>query len=87
MENTMELLARALKVQPQARWADELDLSDAALSQAKKRGRLSPTLAGNMAASLGEDPEHWITVAALEAEPDSIAKRTLMKRLGGVLKR
>lgn len=86
MPTTMQLLARALSVKPQARWADQFELSDAALSQAKKRGRLSPTLAGSIAAELGEDPQAWITVAALEAEPESTAKAKLMKKLGDGLK-
>ena len=38
---------------------------------AQKRGRLSPVLAGHFAMKLGENPEHWIAVAALEAEPES----------------
>lgn len=81
MPTTMQLLTKALAVKPQARWADSLDISDATISQAKKRGRLSPTLAGSIAAELGEDPQTWITVAALEAEPDTTAKRSLIKRL------
>ncbi|VTY21926.1 Uncharacterised protein [Xylophilus ampelinus] len=87
MQTTMHLLQRALAVQNQARWADALDLSDATLSQAKKRGRLSPTIAGAMAAELGEDPAAWISVAALEAEPDTATKRTLLKRLSSKIQK
>lgn len=86
MPTTMQLLDRALSVKTQARWADSLELSDAALSQAKKRGRLSPTVAGSIAAELGDNPEHWIAIAALEAEPPSPARTTLMRKLGTVLK-
>jgi hypothetical protein len=86
MPTTMQLLDRALKVQPAARWADELDLSDSTLTQAKKRGRLSPILAGELAAKLGEDPREWITIAALEAEPDTALKSDLMKRLAARVK-
>ena len=77
----MQLLERALATKKQARWAEDLDVSDATLSVAKKRGRLSPTIAGSIAAELGEDPTTWISIAALEAEPESTAKRSLLKRL------
>ena len=86
MPTTMQLLDRALKVQPAARWADALDLSDSTITQAKKRGRLSPTLAGELAAHLGEDPRDWITIAALEAEPDTSLKKDLVKRLGSAIR-
>ncbi|MBS0443325.1 MAG: hypothetical protein JSR38_15335 [Proteobacteria bacterium] len=52
----------------QAELTRELKLSDSALSQAKARGRLSPTLAGRIAERLGLDPLPWIALAALEAE-------------------
>jgi len=71
MPNTMQLLDQALQKQRASAWARELNLTESALSIAKKRGRLSPVLAGNLAIKLGENPEHWIAVAALEAEPDS----------------
>lgn len=71
MPNTMDLLTQALQKQRAAAWTKELNLSDSALTQAKKRGRLSPVLAGHIAMKLGENPEHWIAVAALEAEPES----------------
>ena len=87
MPNTMQLLQRALTVQSQARWAHSLDVSEAAISQAKKRGRLSPTLAGRIASTLGENPTEWIAVAALEAEPDSTAKEQLLKHMNTVAKR
>ncbi|PLC06009.1 hypothetical protein CY658_02870 [Variovorax sp. RO1] len=77
----MQLLQRALSVQSQARWADALDISDATLSQAKKRGRLSPTIAGSIAKQLGENPTEWIAIAAIEAEPESPAKKALMRAL------
>jgi hypothetical protein len=71
MTKTMELLSHALEKQRASAWARELNLSDSAIPQARKRGRLSPVLAGNLAMKLGENPEHWIAVAALEAEPES----------------
>lgn len=77
MQTTMELFEKALTIQRAADWAREFNLTPAALSIAKKQKRLSPVLAGNFAIKLGENPEHWIAVAALEAEPDS----TLLQRL------
>jgi hypothetical protein len=73
----MELFEKALSVQRAADWARELNLTRATFSLAKQRGRLSPVLAGNIAIKLGENPEHWIAIAALEAEP----KSPLLQRL------
>ncbi|WP_198674918.1 hypothetical protein [Rhodoferax ferrireducens] len=78
MNTTMELFQQALTVEPSAKaWCDELGVSRNTLAVAKIRGRLSPALAGGIAMKLGESPEHWIAVAALEAEPES----TLLQRL------
>lgn len=71
MNTTMDLLEKALKVKRASHWADELELSNATFTMASKRGRLSPTIAGNLAIKLGENPEHWMAIAAMEAEPDS----------------
>lgn len=78
MRNTMELLDKALAVEPSAKaWCDKLGLSRNTLAVGKVRGRLSPAIAGGLAMELGEDPQHWIAIAALEAEPES----TLLQRL------
>lgn len=77
MQTTMDLFEKALKVKHAAAWAKELNLTRAALSIAKTKGRLSPVVAGNIAIELGENPEHWVAVAALEAEKES----PLLKRL------
>lgn len=71
MQNTMELLSKALDVKRASHWAFDLNLSTGTFSQAKKRGRLSPVIAGNIAIELGESPEHWMAIAAMEAEPES----------------
>lgn len=84
MPTTMELLSKALDVPnapSAAEWCRRLGVNRTALSVCRARGRLSPTLAGSIAAELGEDPQKWITVAALEAEPETAAKRNLLKRL------
>jgi plasmid maintenance system antidote protein VapI len=83
MDSTMDLLNRALTERElsQTEWCRELQVNRTALAVAKMRGRLSPTLAGNVARLMGEDVEHWITIAALEAEPDSKGKQTLVRKL------
>ncbi|REM69247.1 hypothetical protein DSI38_01760, partial [Mycobacterium tuberculosis] len=81
MQTTMQLFERALSHHKQAEWARLLNLTEAALSQAKKRGRLSPTMAGSIATQLGENPTQWIAIAAIEAEPDSPAKKALVRAL------
>ena len=77
MTHTLDLLAKALDVKRASHWCREFNITEGTLSQAKKRGRLSPTLAGNFAMKLGEDPAQWIAIAALEAEPDSVLLSTL----------
>lgn len=81
MDTTMNLYERALAKQHAAAWARDLNITRAALSIAKKQGRLSPVLAGNFAMELGEDPEHWVAVAALEAEKDSELLARLKSRV------
>lgn len=71
MHSTMELFEKALTVKHAAAWAKDLNLTRAAFSMAKKQKRLSPVLAGNLAIELGESPEHWIAIAAIEAEKES----------------
>jgi len=71
MTKTLELYEKALKKQHAAAWARAFNLTPSAFSHVKKQGRLSPVLAGNIAAALGEDPMEWIAIAALEAEKDS----------------
>jgi len=44
------------------------DLTISTMAQAEKRGRLSPTLAETLAMKLEESLEHWIAIAAVEAE-------------------
>lgn len=79
---TLQLLEKALTINPSPKhWCDELKLSRAALNVARTRGRLSPAVAGGLAIKLGEDPSRWIVAAAMEAEPESEAKRALMARL------
>lgn len=83
----MQLLHRALAQHDSAEhWAQQLGMSKSALGVAKHRGRLSPTTAGNLARLLGEPVEHWIAVAALEAEPNTYGRRKLQTMLETALK-
>lgn len=81
MTKTIELLDKALEKKHAAAWAREFNLTRAALTIAKKQGRLSPVLAGNLAIELGEDPVQWIAIAALEAERESEQLTRLTNRV------
>jgi hypothetical protein len=82
MAHTLELLEKALTVKRAAHWCDEFNIDLSTISKAKQRGRLSPTLAGNFAMKLGEDPAQWIAIAALEAEPQSTLLDALKTKSG-----
>ena len=71
MQTTYELLNRALEKQSAANWANALSITRQTFTNAKKVQRLSPSLAGNLALELGESPERWIAIAAMEAEKES----------------
>lgn len=81
MQHTRDLLTKALETRHAAAWARELNMTPQAIAVAKRVGRLSPVLAGNIAAELGEDPMEWIAVAALEAERDSEQLTRLRNRV------
>ena len=83
MQSTMQLLTKAL--QPEygmsaTKWCEKLGVNRSNLAMAKVRGRLSPTMAGKLAVSLGEDAIKWIAIAALEAEPESNGKQELVNQ-------
>lgn len=79
MRSSIQLYHRAMAIEPSAKyWCDQLGISRNALATAKLRGRLSPTVAGNLARLLGEDIDEWIVIAALEAEPATYARNKLM---------
>ena len=83
---TLDLLTKALDMKKQGEWARLLGLSDAAFSMAKKRHRLSPTIAGKLAHAMGEDERQWIAIAGLEAEPPSQDRDMLLTRLTSTTK-
>lgn len=78
-QSTIALLEKALEAKHAAAWARDLNVHESTFSQARKRGRLSPTLAGTIAQRLNEDPEHWIAIAALEAEPATPLRERLIR--------
>ena len=82
MPTTMQLLDRALNVKRAAHWATELQLSSGTITNARNRGRLSPTLAGNIAIKLGEDPAQWMAIAALEETLNSLEAEALTLTAG-----
>lgn len=81
MHSTSELLAWALKKHPAKHWCDRYSLNKSALYNAKKRGHLSPALAGNFAIDLGLDVSYWMAIAATETERDSEMNERVKKLL------
>lgn len=80
--NTIELLDFALAGGDSAReLARKLDLGDNTLNVARHRGRLSPTAAGTLASHVGKDPVLWTAVAAMEAEPPSPQRDSLIEKI------
>lgn len=71
MTSTLELLTKALEKKSASAWSRDYNITPGTFTNAKKAGRLSPMLAGNIAMDLGEDANRWMAVAALEAERDS----------------
>ena len=83
MHSTKDLLAKALTIKPAKFWSDRYFISQSTLSEAKKKGRLSPIVAGNLAMDIGEEPGYWIAVAATETE----RKNPMVERIQAVLAR
>ena len=81
MNQTSLLLERALKKKNAAAWCRELNISRSTFSMAKKKGQLSPALAGCLAMKLGEDRNHWIALAAIETEREGPLKEQMLQAL------
>ena len=77
---TMDLLDKALEHSSLYEWQRLLGLSSQALYSARRRGNLSPSIAGALAEHLGEPVEKWIVVAALEGERDSACRDRMLER-------
>ena len=81
MERSITLLNRALETTNHGALAEAIGVQSSALSNCKKIGQLSPVVAGNLAAFLNENVEHWMAVAAVESVRECKAKSLLMKHL------
>lgn len=81
MQTTLNLLDKALEVKSAAEWSRLIGVPRAIFTTAKARGNLSPIVAGEVAAELGEDPERWMVIAVLETAKESACKTRLIKRL------
>lgn len=77
---TMDLLNRALEQATVYEWGRRLGLHEQSLYSARRRGNLSPSIAGALAEALGEDVDQWIIIAALEGEHDSACKERMLSR-------
>ncbi|MDO9315162.1 MAG: hypothetical protein Q7T97_11510 [Burkholderiaceae bacterium] len=81
MPHTIQLLEKALELKKAADWCRDLNVTESALSKAKKKGHISPRFAAHMAIETGADPIFWSALAVAEAEPDGPLKQRLMKSL------
>ena len=77
MVSTISLLEKALEMRKAAQWSERFNITRATITMAKKKGRLSPTLAGAFAREIGADPVYWTAVAAYEAEPETPLKHLI----------
>lgn len=80
MQTTLDLLEKALAQQPAPYWTERLNLARTTLATAKVRAHLSPAIAGALAEEMGEDPQKWMVIAALEGERDSACKSRMMRK-------
>lgn len=82
MQSTINLLDAALKKHPAQYWHEKLKINRNALHNARMRGHISPAIAGALAEEMGEDPEKWMVIAALESDKDSACKSRMIARIG-----
>ncbi len=77
MPQTIDLLNKALEIKTASEWARLFNIVPSAITNARRAGRISPALAGNLAIELGEDAERWMLAAQLESKQEM----QLMNRL------
>ena len=82
MDTTYDLLKTALAKQPASAWSRIYKVQPSTFTNAKNIKRLSPILAGNLAIDLGEEPQRWMAIAAMEAERNSPMKTRLNEKMG-----
>ena len=81
MQRTAELLKRALNEKTPSEWARMFNVVPSTITNARKAGRLSPGLAGNIAAELGEDAKAWMLQANMENEREAVLMNRLRTRI------
>lgn len=79
---TMDLLDQALEQRSLYEWTRVLGLHEQSLYSARRRGNLSPSIAGAIAEALGLPVEKWIVQAALEGERESTCRDRMRERYG-----
>lgn len=70
MPQTIDLLNKALEIKTASEWARLFNIVPSAITNARRAGRVSPALAGNLAIELGEDAERWMLAAQLESKQE-----------------
>ncbi|NJM43616.1 MAG: hypothetical protein HC858_05875 [Brachymonas sp.] len=80
----MKLLEKALAIKSGAEWAASLGMHRNTFTSARQRGHLSPSVAGAIAESIGEDAIKWIATAALETDKESNCKARMMRKFGRI---
>lgn len=70
MPQTIDLLNKALEIKTASEWARLFNIVPSAITNARRAGRVSPALAGNLAIELGEDAERWMLAAQLESRQE-----------------
>lgn len=81
MPTTIDLLQAALAKKNAAAWCRDLNVTESALSKAKRLGHLSPVFAMHMAIETGADAAFWTALAVAESLPDERMKKRAMKSL------
>lgn len=81
MPSTQDLLTKALLQRSPSQWAKTLNVTPSAITNARQKRRLSPGMAANIAAELGESPSAWALVAAQENEKEADLWQQLKSRV------
>ncbi len=88
MRHTLDLLAKLRERNPdkaERALAIEMGYSDTAFQQVKKRKNMSPEMAAEVAARVGEDPREWALQAIVESTHDPKQKARLARLLHAIV--